>query len=320
MKHTPVLLNEVIRLLDPKPGEFFIDGTIDGGGHAKALLEKIGPKGKILGIDWDEEVLANCKERMANRKNVILLNGNYADLPEILQENKLPKADGLLLDLGFSSEQLESSAGGGRGFSFSANEPLLMTYSKEARPLWERLPTLSEKQLADILYRFGGERYARRIAKAVKEAERKHRILTSEELAEIVRGAVPGNYDLPANSLRRRRWQAGRGRINPATRTFQALRIWTNDELGNLEKILGKLKEILRPGGRVAILSFHSLEDKLVKEAFRRGIKEGWLELLNKKPITPSEGEIKTNPRSRSAKLRAAMLKPELQHLKPNSI
>jgi 16S rRNA (cytosine1402-N4)-methyltransferase len=291
MTHTPVLLNEVIRLLNPQPGEFFIDGTIDGGGHSAEILKRILPGGKLLGVDRDESAILRLKSEFKSYKpNLILTAGNYADLPEILGRKKLPRADGLLLDLGFSSEQLTS----GRGFSFSVDEPLLMTYSRATRPLRERLPELSEKQLADIIYSFGGERYARRIAKAIKEAERKKRIRTSGELAAIVRGAVPKNYE--------------RGRINPATRTFQALRIWVNDELGNLKKVLGELREILRPGGRVAVISFHSLEDRAVKEAFRRGVKEGWLTLLTKKPVFPEEEEIKRNPRSRSAKLRVGRM------------
>lgn len=291
--HIPVLLNEVIRLLDPKPGEFFIDGTINGGGHAHAILQKIGRGGKLLGVDWDERAIVSLREiwqSQTNRRNVILVRGNYAGLPEILAEKGLPQADGLLLDLGFSSEQLAS----GRGFSFLMDEPLLMTYSENTRSVREKLPQTTEKELADVIYRFGGERFARRIAKAIKESARKRPIRTSGELAEIVRRAVPKNYE--------------RGRIHPATRTFQALRIWANDELGNLEKALGGLKEILRPGGRVAIISFHSLEDKLTKDAFRQGAKDGWLMLLNKKPITPLEEETKRNPRSRSAKLRGAKI------------
>lgn len=290
MPHVPVLLNEILRLLNPRPGEFFIDGTVNGGGHAKAILGKIGKKGKLLGVDWDEKVLASCKEQMPSNGNAILVWGNYADLPEILRRNKLPRADGFILDLGFSSEQLAS----GRGFSFSADEPLFMTYSKSTRPLRERLPQINEKELADIIYRLGGERFAIRIAGAIKEAARRNPVRTSGELAEMIRRAAPKNYE--------------RGRIDPATRTFQALRIWTNNELGNLEKILKRLKEVLRPGGRIAIISFHSLEDKLVKESFRRGAREGWLMLLNKKPVTPSEEEIRNNPRSRSAKLRAAKI------------
>jgi 16S rRNA (cytosine1402-N4)-methyltransferase len=297
--HIPVLLEETIRLLNPQSGEFFIDGTVNGGGHGSEILKRILPTGKLLGIDWDRAVIAKAREKISEKSQVpiselqnhlILECGNYADLPRILAKKKLPKADGLLLDLGFSSEQLAS----GRGFSFSADEPLFMTYSETTRPLRERLPQTTEKQLADIIYRFGGERYARRIARAIKESARGKPIRTSGELAAAIRRAVPRNYE--------------RGRIDPATRTFQALRIWTNDELGNLEKILGELGEILRPGGRVAVISFHSLEDKMVKEAFRRGEKEGWLAPLNKKPVSPGLPEIKRNPRSRSAKLRGALL------------
>lgn len=299
MSHIPVLLNEVIGLLNPQPGEFFIDGTFGGGGHSSEILKRILPSGKLLAVDWDKEMVAKGRKIISDklqipvsrlRKNLILECGNYADLPEILEKKKLPKADGLLLDLGFSSDQLKSK----RGFSFMVDEPLIMTYSDEREPLWKMLHGVNEKQLTNILYRFGGERYARRIAKAIKESERRRKIMTSGELAEIVRRAVPGNYE--------------RGRIDPATRTFQALRIWANGELENLEKILGELRNILKSGGRAGIISFHSLEDRLVKDAFRRGAKEGWLEILNKKPVIPSENELKANIRSRSAKLRVCRI------------
>lgn len=293
--HQSVLLQEVIKYLDPQKGEFIIDGTVDGGGHAAEIFEKIVPGGMLLGIDWDKNMIAKCKARIAKRENVILENGNYADLPEILKEKNLPKADGLLLDLGFSSEQLENF---GRGFSFgpaAVGEPLIMTYGDDRKPVAQILRELKEAELADIIFQFGGERYSRRIAKAIKEGSKEKPIMTSGELAEIVKSAVPKNYE--------------RGRIDPATRTFQALRIYANDELGNLERALRNLPAVLKSGGRTVIISFHSLEDRLVKNAFRELKKTGLAEVLTKKPVTASEEETRTNPRSRSAKLRAIVLK-----------
>jgi 16S rRNA (cytosine1402-N4)-methyltransferase len=269
---------------------------VDGGGHATAILERIGPTGKFLGLDLDEMMLAECKTRIVSRKGVLLLAGNYADLPEILGREKLGKANGLLLDLGFSSEQIERS---GRGFSFneaSRNEPLLMTYDDLRAPVREMLKTVSEKELSDILSRFGGERFAGRIARAIVERRRKKNgIATSGDLADTVRAAVPKGYE--------------RGRIDPATRTFQALRIMANGELENLQRVLDSLEDILAPGGRVAIISFHSLEDRIAKQSFRAMAKGSKLELLAKKPIVPSREEIAANPRSRSEKLRAGKLK-----------
>jgi 16S rRNA (cytosine1402-N4)-methyltransferase len=293
--HVPVLLQEVLEILDPHPGDFMIDGTVDGGGHAEAILSAIGPNGKFLGLDLDEAMLADCKARIAPRNGVTLLVGNYADLPEILAQGKLGKADGLLLDLGFSSEQLKRS---GRGFSFgdeSRNEPLLMTYDDSRPAVREILKTISEKELAGILRDFGGERYAGPIARAIALQRRKRDgLATSGDLADTVRGALPKGYE--------------RGRIDPATRTFQALRIMANGELENLKKVLGSLEKILVPGGRVAVISFHSLEDRIVKQFFRDMAKASRLALLTKKPISASREEIMRNPRSRSAKLRAAKM------------
>lgn len=303
MLHTPVLLNEVIKLLNPQAGDFVIDGTVDGGGHAAAILERIMPSGKFLGLDLDTEILKSAKKRLAAiansqspiSKKIFLANGSYANLPEIMREQKLPKADCLLLDLGFSSEQLESSGGGnGRGFSFQRDEPLIMTYDNKRQPVREILKIATEKELTKIISEFGGERFAKMIARAIVERERIRPIETSAELAEVVRATAPKNYE--------------RGRIDPATRTFQALRIYANGELENLRKLLGCLGKIIRPGGRAAIISFHSLEDRIVKEDFRREEKAGKLKILTKKPIGPSAEEIKANHRSRSAKLRAAML------------
>ena len=307
MLHTPVLLQEVIKFLDPREGNFVIDGTIDGGGHSSEILKRILPTGKLLGIDWDKTMIAKVRERISEKlqiphlrqgfggqatpnfqKNLILECGNYANLPEILQEKNLPKADGLLLDLGFSSEQLES----GKGFSFEKDEPLKMTYDDSRKPVAQILKEIKEKELADTIFKFGGERYSRRIAKAIKERVKKKSTLKARELREVILSAVPKNYE--------------RGRIDPATRTFQALRIYANDELWNLEQVLKNLPKVLKLGGKAVIVSFHSLEDRIVKNVFRDYAKAGLAEILTKKPVTPSEEEIKMNPRARSAKLRAA--------------
>jgi 16S rRNA (cytosine1402-N4)-methyltransferase len=294
--HVPVLLQEVLEILDPRPGDFMIDGTVDGGGHAAAILEKIGPHGTLLGLDLDEMMIEECKTRIVPRKGITLLVGNYAGLPEILKREGLGKADGLLLDLGFSSEQIEHS---GRGFSFgeaSRNEPLLMTYDDSRIPVREMLKTLSERELRDILAEFGGEHYAERIARAImKRQGKKGGIVTSGDLADAVRAAVPRGYE--------------RGRIDPATRTFQALRIAANGELENLRRVLDSLEHILAPNGRIAVISFHSLEDRTVKQSFRAMAESGRMEVLTKKPIVALRKETAANPRSRSAKLRGGKLK-----------
>lgn len=294
--HIPVLLNEVLELLKPESGEFFIDGTIDGGGHARALLEKLGPKGKLLGIDWDESMIEKLKnnpefEKAVASKRLVPVSGNYADLPAILEKEKLPKADALLLDLGFSSEQLESS---GRGFSFMKDEPLLMTYSDSSVPVKDILKRIDEKELADIIFQLSGERFSRRIATAIKKSERAKKIETTGELIEVIKSVLPGSYE--------------RGRIEPATRTFQALRIYANDEFKNIESVMEKLPEILNPGARVAVISFHSLEDRILKKCFRQMDKEGKAEILTPKPVRATRKEISGNPRSRSGMLRAIKL------------
>jgi 16S rRNA (cytosine1402-N4)-methyltransferase len=301
--HKPVLLNEVITFLDPKPGDFIIDGTVDGGGHAAAIVELVGPKGKLLGLDWDERLLEKCKTRFVGQKNVKLIHRNYAELPRALAENNFDKADGLLIDLGFSSEQLEAS---GRGFSFReafAHEPLLMTYDDSRTPVWQILREESEESLANIMYEFGGERKSRRIAKAIKDHGRKHPIMTAGELADVVREALTGGHDTA------HRGTYEHGRIDPATRTFQAFRIYANGELENLKTLLKNLGAIVKPGRRVAIISFHSTEDGIVKRAFQSLAKEGRLEIITKKPVEATREEIKENPRSRSAKIRAAEIK-----------
>lgn len=289
--HTPVLLNEAISLLEPKTGEFFIDGTFGGGGHAKAILEKIGDEGKLLAVDWDKNVLINWEKEFFG-KNIILVNDNFARLPEILAEKNLEKAKGLLLDLGFSSTQLEYS---NRGFSFNKDEPLLMTYNDNSKPVYQILAEISQEELEKIIKNFSEERFAYKIARKIIERNKRGDILkSSKELADLIKEILPKNYE--------------KGRIHPATRTFQALRIYANKELENLEEILKNFDKILKPGGRIAIISFHSLEDRLVKNYFRALSKDGKLRLLTKKPVVPAQTEIENNPRSRSAKLRAAQL------------
>ncbi|MBI5079304.1 16S rRNA (cytosine(1402)-N(4))-methyltransferase RsmH [Candidatus Wolfebacteria bacterium] len=332
MIHIPVLLKEIMEILNPKQGEFFIDGTIDGGGHAAEILKRIGPSGKLLGIDLDEEMIANCRSRLAGFKNLILRRGNYADLPEILEKEKLPKADGLLLDLGFSSEQLESAGWRtGRGFSFLRNEPLDMRYNQNFQFSISNFQTLTaaevinsfrENDLADIFWKYGEERRSRQIAKIIVNQRKKKKILTTFDLAGVIGRAAPRNYR--------------KSKINPATRVFQALRIYVNDELGNLEKLLKNIDKIVKskPGseisagppkadknaicrnsttgkGRVGIISFHSLEDRIVKNYFKKLAKDKGAEILTKKPIRPSAEEINENPRSRSAKLRAIIMNNE---------
>ena len=294
MPHVPALLNEVIAMLDPKPGEFFVDGTFGAGGHSTAILEKIGLNGKLFALDWDE---SNISKPIIPDSGFMIQVGNYADLPEILErlpagrQGKMGLADGLILDLGVSSDQLDGS---GRGFSFQKDEPLLMTYDPNGEPVRKILTELTENELAEIIKEFGEERYASRIAEAIFEQERKKPIVTTLELAELIKNTVPRNYE--------------RGRIHPATRTFQALRIYANHELENLERTLKNLHRVVKSGGRVAIISFHSLEDRLVKNYFRDYAKAERAKLLTKKPIVATREEITANPRSRSAKLRVVQI------------
>lgn len=282
--HTPVLLQEVIAAMNPRPGDFMIDGTFGEGGHALALLERVMPGGHVLGVDWDEAAVA----RAPLRDGLTVVQGNYATLPAIMQKRGLGKADGIMVDLGFSSAHLVS----GRGFSFQKDEPLLMTYAHDTIPVKDLLRALSEQELADIIYRYGEDRFARRIAKAIKAQQRKKPITTTGELAAAVLEGVPVRYH--------------RAKMHPATRTFMALRIYANKELENVETFLKNIPAIVQSGGRIAIISFHSLEDRLVKTYFREYQKVGTLSLLTKKPVTPGREEARDNPRARSAKLRVA--------------
>jgi len=281
--HIPVLQKEVIQYLDPKPNENFIDATIGGGGHSLEILQKIAPRGRILGIDWTQEAINGIK----NKKNssLILVCDNFANLTEIVKQNKISKISGILLDLGMSSWHLEES---GRGFSFLKREPLDMRYNTQNQLTAEKIVNFWSKfEIEKILREYGEERFAGEIAARIVEERKVRPIQNTLQLAEIINRSV-----------------RGRSRIHPATQTFQALRIAVNDELNNIEKVLPQALQVLNPGGKLVVISFHSLEDRIVKNFFKNNISN--INLLTKKPVTPARQEIIINSRSRSAKLRAA--------------
>ena len=286
--HVPVMPNEVMEWLDPQPGGVFVDGTLGGGGHATMLAERVGETGTVIGIDRDPGVIAAAEFNLSGMP-MSIAQGNYCDLPEFLEAVDFETVDGILLDLGLSSDQLADPH---RGFSFSSDGPLDLRFdTTSGEATWRWVNRMSAEKLADIIFQYGEERYSRRIARAIVEHRRQDPIRTTAEMAELVRRNIPR----PKNKSRKR--------IDPATRTFQALRIASNDELKSLEIALHRLPNCLAPGGRLVIISFHSLEDRRVKEAFRDDPR---LDVLTKKPIRPSEEEIDRNPRCRSAKLRAA--------------
>ncbi len=281
--HIPVLQKEVLQYLNPKANENFIDCTIGGAGHTLAILEKTGSEGKVLGIDRDPELLKDIRKQ----KRLILVCDNFSNLKEIVRKNKFTKVHGILFDLGMSSWHLDES---GRGFSFQKREPLDMKYNPQTQLTAEKIVNYWSKfDIEKILKEYGEEKFAYQIAEKIIEERKLRPIKNTLQLVEIIRKAVPKRY-LHA-------------KLHPATRTFQALRIAVNDELDNLEKALPQAQELLKAGGRIVVISFHSLEDRIVKNFF----KSESLKVLTKKPVVPSIKEIKINPRSRSAKLRAAL-------------
>ena len=283
--HIPVLFNEVLAALDPQPGQRLVDGTLGGGGHTRALAEKVGPEGAVLAIDRDPAAIAAAEQNLRGLP-VLLAHASYRELPELLRELDWPPVDGVLLDLGLSSDQLADRE---RGFSFDSEGALDLRFDPTVgEPAWRLVNQLKAENLANLIYELGEERYSRRVARAIVAAREKGPIRTAAELAAIVRRVVP---------------KSRHERIDPATRTFQALRIAVNDELGALHDILQSLPQCVRPGGRVAIISFHSLEDRMVKQAFRDDAR---YRPITRRPITASEEELSANPRSRSAKLRVA--------------
>lgn len=291
--HTPVLLQKVIEIFNPQPGERYIDATINGGGHARALAEKVGPEGKILGIDWDCKLIeeSRIKNQELMIKNITFVCGNYADIAAIAKQHDFDGVHGILFDLGFSSYHLEQS---GRGFSFLKDEPLDMRYSLDTSfSAADIINNSSEEDLIKMVKEYGEERFAKRIAKEIINERMEKRIDQTDELIEIIKKSVPSWYR--------------RKKIHFATKTFQALRIAVNNELDNMARAIRGSLASLVPGGRIAVISFHSLEDRIVKTFFREQARENHLIILTKKPLRASHEEIKNNPRARSAKLRGAI-------------
>lgn len=285
-RHLSVLPDELVRLLDPRPGETWVDCTVGGGGHARLVADRLGPAGRLIGLDQDPTMLDRARPRLAGLP-VTLVHANFDQLAEVLAGQGVGTVAGAYADLGFASDQVDEP---GRGFSFRADGPLDMrldpTVGATAADL---VNTLSEAALADVFFEYGEERHSRRVARRVVERRKERPFATTGELAEVVRRCVPRS-----------------GGTDPATRVFQALRVAVNDELGALDRLLAALPRVVRAGGRAGVISFHSLEDRRVKRAFRQP--DVW-DPVTRKPVEAGDAEVARNPRARSAKLRVAVRK-----------
>lgn len=297
--HQPALLNETVLLLKVKPKQKYIDATLGGGGHSSEIVKK---GGEVLGIDVDPDAVEFVSEKLAEACPALnikvkgkfaplrVVGGNFKDIDQIARENNFGEVDGILFDLGVSSHQLETAE---RGFSFNKNGPLDMRMDPQLSVSARELVNgLTEGELSELFTKLGEERHARRFARAIEHARQMKPIEFSSELAEII---------TKANPIKKKK-----DRIHPATKVFQALRIAVNDELNSLREALPKAVSLLKPGGRLAVISFHSLEDGIVKNYFRDEQNKGVLSVINKKPIAPTPDEVNQNPRARSAKLRVA--------------
>lgn len=289
--HESVLLHEAVSSLAVKPEDVVVDGTIGGAGHFSLLMKKLGREGKLIGIDADADAIERAeavRQTTIVSSRIELAHDNFRNLDRILEDRGISHIDKALFDLGWSSYHLTS----GRGFSFKASEPLYMTYGnpEDSETAAEIVNSAPEETLADIFYTYGEERFSRQIAKAIVAARKNAPLLTTDDLVQAVMDGTPAWYQ--------------RARIHPATKVFQALRIAVNDELGALKDGLSAAMRRLSPGGRVAVITFHSIEDRIVKNMFRDAAGEGEGTVLTKKPIVPGAEELKQNPRARSAKLR----------------
>ena len=285
--HIPVLAQEVLSWLDPQPNQDFIDATVGLGGHAALLLERTGPNGRLLAFDRDERNLAEAKQNLAAfGDRVVYVNDSYQALKQAAYDHGFSEVRGILMDLGFSSGHIEDAQ---RGFSFQRPGPLDMRYDQRGEVTAEMIVnSWTAQDLAHIFFVYGEERHAHKIAKAIVESRRRARITTTSELADLIVATIPRH-----------------GKIHPATRVFQALRIAVNDELAELEQTLPQTRDVLQAGGRLAVISFHSLEDRIVKRFLKAHADEDF-NILTKRPVIATEEEQKQNPRSRSAKLRVA--------------
>lgn len=298
--HIPVLLKEIIAYLDPKPNQNFIDCTLGGAGHAREILKRNGPQGKLLGLDWNREAIEQGRETLAEFSGrAVLAQSNFANLKKIIEAQNFDNIQGILLDLGFSSLELENSK---RGFSFQKDEPLDMRYGDEGETAAEIVNSRDARELAKIFREYGEEERAWKIAQAIVRGRGEQKVKTTQDLVRIIGGK-------------------GSKKIHPATKVFQALRIAVNHELENLAEVLPQALEVLAPGGRLAVISFHSLEDRIVKNFFKIEScgclcgpeipvcvckHQKQLKILTKKPVKPKLKESNQNPRARSAKLRVA--------------
>ncbi len=287
--HAPVLLQQVIDVLALETEHCVLDATLGGGGHAEAILARLGPGGRYVGMDADRHAIVRVGARLGSDPRVRMIVGNFRRLGPLAREAGVSTVDRVLFDLGLSSDQLDTE---GRGFSFMREEPLTMTLSAASDPdsltAWHVVNEWGEASLADVIYGFGGETRARKIARAIVDARANAPIDTTTRLAALVQDAYGGR----------------RGRVHPATKTFQAIRMAVNDELGALEEGLTHAYDLLSAGGRVAVISFHSLEDGTVKRMFRAWQTQGKGSIITKRPIAPERAEVLENPRARSAKLR----------------
>ena len=291
--HEPVMVTEVLDQLAPARGGVFVDCTLGLGGHARALLE--AGASRLIGLDRDPAALARARTVLEpHGDRVALVHSDYRSFEQVLDTRGVAQVDGMLADLGISSMQLDAE---GRGFSFRRDEPLDMRMDTTAGPTAaEALRDVDEQTLADLIYEFGEERHSRRIARAIVRARDERPIETTGQLADLVRRAIP---------------RKGYSRIDPATRTFQAIRIWVNRELEGLDGFLAAAARRLASGGRLAVITFHSLEDRVVKHTLRALQSQGTVKVMTKRPIVPAEAEVNRNPRARSAKLRAAERIPD---------
>lgn len=287
--HVTVLLQEAVEALDIAPTDCVVDATVGGAGHFSHMLQKLDSGGTLIGIDADQEALDRANavvQKSERRPTVHLVRNNFRHLGTILDDLGIEKIDKSLFDLGWSGFQLVR----GKGFSFQTDEPLIMTYGEGGQTAADVVNSATEQEIADILWEFGEEQFSRKIAKEIVETRKRERILTTFQLVEAIKRATP-------------HWYQNR-RINPATKTFQALRIYVNDEFGALEEGVKTAIARTSVGGKIAIITFHSTEDRIVKNIFRDAANEGRGELGTKKPIVPTRAELQANPRARSAKLR----------------